>query len=161
MIFLTVGTSFPFDRLVKAVDDAVSKKIITEEIFAQIGKGGCQPRNFESVEILDKIHFDQYFDQSSIIISHAGMGTITMALQQLKPILVMPRLKKYGELVNEHQTATARKFEQLGHVVAVYDLKDLPVKLQTVKYFQPVPRKSQADKVAKFIGEFISQFEKR
>lgn len=157
MIFLTIGTTHLFDRLVHAVDKAVSSKIINEEIFGQVGKGGYSPQNFDSVEILDKIQFDQYFNQSSMIISHAGMGSITMALDQLKPILVVPRLKKYKELVNDHQVATATRFEKLGHVLASYDLKDLESKIRTLRDFKPAPRISQADEVARFIGQFISE----
>lgn len=157
MIFLTVGTSFPFDRLVRAVDEAVAKKDIKEKIFAQVGKGGYRPKNFNSIEILDKIKFDEYFSRSSAIIAHAGMGTITMALEENKPILVMPRLKKFQELVNNHQLFTARRFEQLGHVLAVYEKKDLPYKLDGLKSFQPVQRRSQAKDVAERIGRFISE----
>jgi len=36
MIFLTVGTQFPFDRLVKAVDETVRKNGLDEQIFAQV-----------------------------------------------------------------------------------------------------------------------------
>jgi UDP-N-acetylglucosamine transferase subunit ALG13 len=156
MIFLTIGTTHLFDRLVRAVDEVVSNKMIDEEIFGQVGKGGYRPKHFESTEILDKIQFDQYFRQSNMIISHAGMGSITMALNLLKPILVVPRLKKYNEIVNDHQTTTAKKFEQLGHVVALYQLKDLPSKIQVLKSFHPVPRVHQADQVARYIGRFIS-----
>ena len=156
MIFLTIGTTHLFDRLIRAVDDAVENKMINEKIFGQVGKGGFKPKNFESVEILDKIQFDQYLDQSSMLISHAGMGSITMALSRLKPILVVPRMKKYNELVNDHQIATAKKFEQLGHVLALYNLTDLPAKIKALRTFKPVPRKSQADEVARYIGRFIS-----
>ena len=54
MIFMTVGTQFPFDRLVRAVDEAVGMELITDHIFAQIGKNATVPRNFESVETLQK-----------------------------------------------------------------------------------------------------------
>lgn len=36
IILLTVGTQFSFDRLVKAVDDALDNGLVDEEIFAQI-----------------------------------------------------------------------------------------------------------------------------
>lgn len=155
MIFLTVGTSFPFDRLVRAVDQYVTEKRINETIFAQIGKGGYRPENFDWVETLDKKKFDEHFSQAETIIAHAGMGTITMALDSHKPILVMPRLKKYRELVNDHQLITAQRFEQLGHVIAVYDTNDLPNKFPLLKSFEPIPRKSQADQVALRIGNFL------
>lgn len=157
MIFLTVGTSFPFDRLVEAVDEAVSAKKITNSIFAQVGRGGYRPRNFDSVETLEKNEFDNYFHQADAVIAHAGMGTITMALEQNKPILVMPRLKKYGELVNDHQLATAKRFEQLGHVLAIYETSELPAKADLLKSFQPVPRLTQVEKVAERIGTFLRQ----
>jgi UDP-N-acetylglucosamine transferase subunit ALG13 len=157
MIFLTVGTSFPFDRLVQAMDEHVSQGRIDPDIFAQVGKGGYRPRNFESVETLDKGRFDEYFEKAEAVIAHAGMGTITMALERHKPILVMPRLKKYRELVNDHQLATAKHFEQLGHVIAAYDINELPEKLNLLKSFQPAPRGSQVDKVAERIGTFLHQ----
>lgn len=109
MIFLTVGTLFPFDRLVRAIDAAVGEGLIEDEIFAQVGENSYKPRNFESLPSLKKDLFDKYFTEASFIISHAGMGTITMALSHNKPLLVMPRLKHYKEHVNDHQVATARK----------------------------------------------------
>ena len=96
MIFLTVGTQFPFDRLVKAVDDVFDDGLIDEEIFAQIGESSYKPRNFECVNTLDKRRFDRLIQETSGIISHAGVGTITMALDNEKPLLVMPRLARHG-----------------------------------------------------------------
>ena len=155
MIFLTVGTQFPFDRLVRAMDEMFTRGEIDAEIFAQVGRGGYHPRNFESVETLDKEKFDEYFENSKAVIAHAGMGTITMALEQNKPILVMPRLKKHRELVNNHQLATAKRFEQLGHVIAAYDISELLEKFHLLESFQPAPRESQAVKVAERIGTFL------
>lgn len=158
MIFLTVGTSFPFNRLVMAVDEINMKMKMNEEIIAQIGKGGYIPKSFNSFEVLDKLHFDDYFIKSTAIIAHAGIGTITMALEFKKPILVLPRLKKYGELVNDHQLSTARKFEQLGHVLSAYKVRDLPEKIKLLKFFSPVTRESQADLVSERVRNFLHQF---
>jgi len=156
MIFLTVGTSFPFDRLVKAIDDLVAQGKLRPDIFAQVGKGGYRPQNFDFVETLDKVKFDAYFEKAEAVIAHAGMGTITMALERHKPILVVPRLKKYQELVNDHQLATAKHFEQLGHVIAAYDINELTLKLELLKTFKPAPRESQVELVAERIGAFLN-----
>ena len=155
MLFLTVGTQFPFDRLVKAVDDAFNDGLIDEEVFAQIGESSYRPRNFESVASLGKKLFDKYMKESSSIISHAWMGTITMALDNHKPLLAMPRLKKYGEVVNNHQVAIAKKFEELGHILVAYQEKDLPEKVKELKGFVPRPRENQAKAVAARISEFL------
>ena len=110
MIFLTVGTQFPFNRLVKAIDDAAGNNQFNDKIVAQIGVTTYNPKNFEGIPSLEKKLFDKYFNEAKYVISHAGIGTITLALERRKPMLVMPRLKKYGEVVNDHQVAIAKKF---------------------------------------------------
>jgi len=157
MIFLTVGTyPLPFDRLVKAIDAAIKERLIEEEIFAQIGRCGYKPQNMEYVQMLEKEAFDSYFQKASSIISHAGIGTITMALDNEKPILVMPRLKKYGEVVNDHQVMTARRFEELGHILVAYTEEQLPDKLKQLKSFVPHKRKANPDAVANRIRQFLN-----
>ena len=157
MIFLTVGTQFPFDRLVKAVDETVSKNGLDEQIFAQVGTTTYRPRNFESVSSLEKSLFDKHFSEADSIISHAGMGTITMALESGKPLLVMPRLSKYGEVVNDHQLAIAKKFEQLGYLLVAYEAEGLPAKIEKLKSFVPQNRQSEAKIVSDRISAFLNE----
>jgi beta-1,4-N-acetylglucosaminyltransferase len=156
MIFLTVGTQFPFDRLVHAIDDIVGDGLIGEALFAQIGESSYKPRNFESAVSLDKKTFDDYVRQSSAIIGHAGMGTITMALSNHKPLLAMPRLKKYNEVVNDHQLGIARKFSELGHILIAYDTADLPDCIRRLKDFVPAERKANPEAVADRIVRFLN-----
>jgi len=155
MIFLTVGTQFPFDRLVRAVDGIIDDGLISETLFAQIGESSYKPRNFESAARLEKKVFDERLKQASSIISHAGMGTITMALSNHKPLLVMPRLKRYHEVVNDHQVAIARKFAELGHILVAYDVKDLPDGIKKLKNFIPRERKINSEAVVNRIRSFL------
>jgi len=159
MIFLTVGTQFPFDRFIRAVDNIFEKGLIDEEIFAQIGETSYKPRNFESVASLEKKVFDECFKKASSVMSHAGVGTITVALKNHKPLLVMPRMKRYKEHVNDHQVATAKKFEELGHILAVYDVKDLPKGIRKLKNFIPRERKASPDAIAERIRRFLNKLQ--
>jgi len=160
MIFLTVGTQFPFDRLVKAVDDAFHDGLLGEEIFAQVGESSYRPRNFESVRSLDKSLFDQWMQNASAVISHAGMGTTMGALDNAKPLLVMPRQKKYGEVVNDHQMAIAKRFAELGYVLVAYDAKDLPEGIRRLRNFAPRKRKADLNAVADRINHFLNTLSK-
>jgi UDP-N-acetylglucosamine transferase subunit ALG13 len=157
MILLTVGTQFPFDRLVKAVDDLCDCGLIREPILAQIGDSKYRPRNFEAVASLDKGAFDRSFLEASAIIGHAGMGTITMALENSKPLLAMPRRKKYGEVVNDHQVVLAIKFEALGHILLARDETELPDKIGRLASFVPKPRRVDPSAVAGRIDAFLEQ----
>ncbi|MBN2064867.1 MAG: hypothetical protein JW745_08690 [Sedimentisphaerales bacterium] len=157
MIFLTVGTQFEFDRLTKAVDDLVGQGLITETIYGQIGSGKYQPVNFDYCQTLEKDMFDKVLANSDAIISHAGMGTITMALEYNKPLLVLPRRAKYKEVVNDHQVGIARKFQELGHLLLAEDESELPAKIRELASFTPKPRVNQADKVAARVKQFLDE----
>lgn len=157
MIFLTVGSQFPFNRLVEAADSAIGAGLIQGKFFAQVGRGGYHPKNMEYAEILDKGAFDRYFQKATGIISHAGMGTIAMALEYGKPLLVLPRLRSLGELVSDHQVATARKFSELGHILVAYSVLELPEKLKLLKSFAPHKRIARPELVARRITKFIDQ----
>ena len=157
MIFLTVGTQFPFDRLVKAVDAAAAEGGLGEEIFAQIGESSYEPRNFKAVSFMDRHLFDKYVYQASSIISHAGMGTIATAFECRKPMLAMPRQQKYGEVVNDHQLAIAKGFEEAGYILVANEADDLIVKIKQLKTFVPCQRNSQHQMVANRIAQFLTE----
>ena len=136
MIFLTVGSALPFDRLVQMVDGVLPSLQLHEPVFAQIGRGRYRPKHFEYVDFLPKTEFDKAFDEASLVISHAGIGTIGIALRTGKPILVMPKMAVYGEHRNEHQTATAKRMMALGNVNVAFDEIELRAKLDRIDEIQ-------------------------
>lgn len=159
MIFLTVGTQFPFDRLVRAVDDIVGEGLITETVVGQIGENSCSPGNFEAVATMEKADFDMHIEKASAIIGHAGMGTITMALNNNKPLLAMPRLRKYGEVVNDHQVGIAEKFSDLGYILSADGVEDLPDGIRRLRDFVPKKRIPAPDAVVDRIRRLLSSFQ--
>jgi beta-1,4-N-acetylglucosaminyltransferase len=157
MIFVTVGTLFSFDRLINAIDDAVGRGLIDEEIFAQIGYCQTKPQHLKFVEMLDKKSYDEMVKNSSGLISHAGMGSITLALQFNKPLLVMPRKKCYNEHVNDHQVDTAHKFEELGHILAAYEAQELVPQIERLKSFVPKKRQPNSQAIVDHISLFMAE----
>lgn len=128
MIFVTVGTDQPFDRMVRVVDSWAAKRGRTD-LFAQIGEHGWEPRAIPFTQFLSPPDFKERFRQARVIVAHAGMGTILSALHYGKPILVMPKKASLGEHRNEHQLATARRMMSMGHVTVAFDESELFEKL--------------------------------
>ena len=124
MIFLTVGTQLGFDRMVKTVDGWV-KEAPEVKVFAQIGEATYQPQNMEFCAFLSASEYTKIFEQATVVVSHAGMGTILSCLTQSKPIIVMPRLEKLGEHRNDHQIATCKRFENISGCNVAYDEAEL------------------------------------
>lgn len=137
MIFLTVGHQMPFDRLVRAVDDWAGRRIRGEDVFAQIGGGTYKPRNFQFVDHLSPEDFNLWMEHAGGIVAHAGTGTIIAALKLGKPLLVLPRLSKYGETRNDHQVPTARHFADSGRVLAAWHESEVADLLDHLESFHP------------------------
>ncbi|MFD0766876.1 glycosyltransferase [Mucilaginibacter lutimaris] len=128
MIFVTTGTQEPFDRLLKAVD-VIASKLNNVPFHVQAFSKNYKATHVKISEFMTPDDFDQNIKNATLIISHAGMGTIISALVKAKPIVIMPRLLKYNEHRNEHQLATAKKLDDLKFVHVAYDEDELIAKI--------------------------------
>jgi UDP-N-acetylglucosamine transferase subunit ALG13 len=128
MIFVTVGSQLPFDRLVKAVDE-VAPSFPDQHIIAQVFGMKYQPRNIKTLDYISPADFKDYINAADLIISHAGTGTILSVSQLQKPLIVFPRLGKLKETRNDHQPATCRMLEKVSSLQVAYDEKQLKEKI--------------------------------
>ena len=126
MIFVTVGTCEPFERLMRAVD-AVE---ITEPIIVQTGLSMTIPAQATTFDFMPYDRLVERVRQARLVVTHAGVGSIlTALLNDVKP-LVVPRLQQYGEAVDDHQLELARRLEELGLISVVDDIADLETSLR-------------------------------
>jgi UDP-N-acetylglucosamine transferase subunit ALG13 len=133
MIFVTVGSQLPFDRLIRAVDDWCAENAardVHEPVFGQIadpGPGGYYPRHFEWARFITPDAFQQYVAGATLIVAHAGMGSIIAALTMAKPIVILPRRGGLGETRNDHQFATAEQFSARAGIYVAVDEAQVPM----------------------------------
>lgn len=128
MIFVSVGTQLPFDRLVASVDHWCGDNGLGSDVFAQVGRLSSEsyrPRNCAFAERLTHAEFSQKVAASKLIVSHAGMGSIISALTHEKPILIMPRRADLGEHRNDHQRATVERFRERKGIIVADDETEL------------------------------------
>jgi UDP-N-acetylglucosamine transferase subunit ALG13 len=137
MIFVTVGSDTPFDRLVKAVDRWAFGNG-RRDVYAQIGKNSWKPQFVAYTEMLGPSDFKRHVMAAKVIVAHAGMGTILSALQFQKPLLVMPRRGPKGETRNDHQYDTALKLSGIDGIDVALDECELIQKLETIDDYQTV-----------------------
>ncbi|TCS12478.1 glycosyltransferase [Caulobacter sp. BK020] len=120
LILLSVGTQLPFDRLVRAVDDWAIAAGRTD-VVAQVGPSTYAPRSLKAFPFLAPEAFRELQLNATIMISHAGMGSILTALEYGKPIIIMPRDHLRGEHRNGHQMATAERFKAVPGIYVASD----------------------------------------
>lgn len=156
MILVLLGTQDkPFLRLLKMVSKEIDKGNIKEKVVAQTGYTDFSDKNMESFDFKNKEEIGKLIDKARLIITHAGVGTITECLEKGKKIIVVPRLKKYLEHTNDHQMQITKEFEMKGYVIALYDKSRLSAALDKIKTFKPKKYESNSENFRMKIKDYI------
>jgi UDP-N-acetylglucosamine transferase subunit ALG13 len=118
VIFVTVGTyDAPFDRLLAALDQAD----IDEQLVIQCGHSTIRPRGAECREFMPFEAIVEQAQRSRVVVAHAGVGSVLVALAAGRRPILVPRLRAYGEAVDDHQLEFARKLAHIGLARLVED----------------------------------------
>lgn len=118
MIVYTLGTIFyPFDRAIGWLQELLEKEIIVEPVLLQHGSTSAANLSHPLLTSVASLTRDEMYEalkQASLVISHAGQGS-TRALTKMGVCFVLlPRLRCYGEHVDDHQLLFARAVEKFG-----------------------------------------------
>lgn len=125
MIFVTVGThEQPFDRLIKYVDELKRKEIIKEDVIIQTGFSTYEPKFCKWRKLFTYKEMIRNVEEARIVITHGGPSSFIMPLQVGKIPIVVPRQRRYGEHVNDHQVEfTKAVAERQGNIIVVDDIR--------------------------------------
>jgi len=128
VIFVTVGNATqPFPRLTTAVDQLVGEGVFgTEPVFIQTGSDAAfRSERCEHRPFLTEAEFQSLIQECRLVICHAGCGTLRNVLLARKRPVVMPRRKRYGEHVSDHQMQLARALSAQERIFPAYEADDL------------------------------------
>ena len=158
MIFVTVGTHYQgFERLIKKMDEIAGR--IKDEVIMQIGYTKYEPKNAKWFRFLEREEdILELYKKADIIVAHAGAGTLLTALSFGKPIVVVPRLKKFGEHVDDQQLELAEALESMGKAIAVYDIEKLEDAIRRAKALKYRPVR-QDKRLANFLKNYLKYLE--
>ncbi len=123
MILVVTGFMYGFERLIKKMDEIAAK--IEEIVIIQIGLTEYLPKNAKYFKFASDEQYNKHFKNARIIVSHAGVGTILTARKFKKPLIIVPRQKKYKEHIDDHQMEIARELESYKNIKVVYNVDKL------------------------------------
>ncbi len=157
MIFITLGSQkFQFDRLLKAIDNLCEKGVINaSEVFAQSGYSNYVPRYYKYKSFLDRDEFSERMSNADIVITHGGTGAIIGAVKKGKKVIAVPRLKKYGEHVDDHQLQLIKQFDGMNLICPCWEVENLDVALKEAVSTRYNSYISNTETVIKSIRSFI------
>lgn len=128
MIFVTVGTQLPFDRLVRSVDQWLLERP-QQRGFAQIGASSFRPLALSWRASIGPREYEVFVRAADVVVAHAGIGSLLSAIRHNKRLLLLPRSEALGEHRNDHQRATAERIRAQGWAAVADDERDLVARL--------------------------------
>jgi len=116
MLVVSTGTNGkPFDRLLRAVAGLA----IDEELVVQHGPSTIRIRGAANVEYFSFVEYQQLVAAADTVVTHAGVGSVLVALLAGKRPIVVPRLACLGEAVDDHQLEFGHRLAAAGSAVLV------------------------------------------
>lgn len=148
MIFVTVGTTLPFDTLIEAVDNFAAKGAIPLPVVCQIGNGAYVPRNCEHFRFQPSV--DDWIKKASIVICHGGTGTVLALLSMKKNFIAVAN--RLG--ADDHQAQFLTRLNKNIPILWTGDVGEIPGLVQKAATFRP--DKIVAERVSDDIRKYIN-----
>lgn len=155
LIFVTVGGMRAFERLVCQMDLIASE--LDEQVVIQIGSTKYEPKNCDYFRFMSRNDIERLYTNARVVVSHAGTGSILTALAYDKPLVLVPRMKKYREVLDDHQVELAHQMEAQG-VVVVRDIGNLEDAIRSAA--TPLQQSSTGGTLVDRLREYINQLDK-
>jgi UDP-N-acetylglucosamine transferase subunit ALG13 len=130
VILVTVGTHHqPFTRLIRAL-----RSLPSDELVVQYGHSP-PPAWGSAQQAVPFLAYDQLaalMDAADVVVTHAGVGSVLTALRMGHTPIVVPRLARFNEHVDDHQVELTQTLEETGRVIAVWEIDELASSVASV-----------------------------
>ena len=147
-----------FFRLLSEIEKNIKLGNINEPVIVQAGYTKFKSDCMRIFSMIPKEKLEDYVSKSNFVITHAGVGSIEMALKYNKKVIAVPRLKKYGEHVNDHQIEIEKEFNHRGWILGIDDVSELGDALKKMPKFIPKKYYNNKDKkIVNIIKNYINK----
>lgn len=120
-----VGTDHhPFNRLIRWTNEWLcSHPEMSDRCFVQYGTASVRPTCSGS-QFLEVSPLSAMLDTAEVIICHGGPGSISEAWARSRRPIVVPRLARLGEHVDDHQADFCQQVAELGKIALAQTLPE-------------------------------------
>lgn len=158
MVLVLLGTQHnEFRRLLEEIEKNIENEKIKEEVIVQAGFTKYESDKMKIFDMISKCELEDLVKKANLIITHGGVGSIQVALQEGKKVIAVPRKSKYGEHVNDHQCQIVKNFAEEGYLLGIEDVQEIPKALEKVKNFTPTKYQSNKNNIISIIEDFIEK----
>jgi UDP-N-acetylglucosamine transferase subunit ALG13 len=153
VIFATVGShpTFEFDRLLRGLE-----LLPGDDLVVQCGPGEPPANARRAERWMPFGEVLELMSRASHVVSHAGVGTILCAVRAGHVPIVVPRLRRFGETVDDHQLELARALAQIHRVIPIEEAAELVQAVEQAPARGSATELGGADLIAAVRQELVS-----
>ena len=98
----------------------------------------------------------ELYKQARVVITQAGTGSLIKGMKLNKKIIAIPRLAKYGEVVDDHQEEILHEFTKLNYILPWTEDIALEEVLNKIDDFEPSPYISTKQNIIDHLEGYIN-----
>lgn len=132
MIYVSLGTQKQqFKRLLEYIE-----RLNIKDVIVQNGYTKYSSNKIKLVGFVDYNEQEEYIKKCDILITHGGGGTVFKGLELNKKVIVVPRMKKYKEHINDHQFEFADILKKRNLVLIANNYNELEKYVKNINKFK-------------------------
>ena len=156
MIFVVLGTwEMPFTRPLVQIEEAAQQGLIREPIVVQSGRTSYESPNLKLVPFFGKQALEQMYEEASLVICQAGVGSIMLGLRKQKKVIAIARLSQFDEHIDDHQLEILHVFAKSGAVLPWNGVGDLPDVLKRTQNFVSAGYAFSEERISRSILDYL------
>jgi UDP-N-acetylglucosamine transferase subunit ALG13 len=162
MILVVLGTwEMPFTRPLREIDDAARRGLLQAPILVQSGNTPYESDYMNLVPFFGQKDLEAKYEQASLIICQAGVGSIMLGLKKHKKVIAIARLARFDEHIDDHQLEILDVFSKSGAVLAWKGEGDLIDVLRRAQDFVSAGYPFGNEKISGAILEYLNTHVRR
>lgn len=156
MIFVVLGTwEMPFTRPLAEIERAAMQGLLPHPIVVQSGKTSYPSDHLNLVPFFDREDLERMYEQASLLICQAGVGSIMLGLRKGKKVIAIARRRMFDEHIDDHQLEILDAFSKAGSILPWNGNGDLPQVLQSARDFVPSDYAFGEERISAAILEYL------
>ena len=156
MILVLLGTfQIEFPRPLMVIEQLLQENKLQEKVIVQNGFTNFNSSLLDMRPFMSSEELDQLYKEARIIITHAGTGSLMKGIKMGKKIISIPRLKKYGEHIDDHQLEIHTELANLQYIYPWNDGDSLEKILIDIENFHPAEYISHKNDMINYLKSYI------
>ena len=125
----------------------------------QIGRSMFEANHAETFPFKSKEEAEAYYEESRLVVCHAGVGSILGGMTRNKPLVLIPRTVLVSDSNDDQQAIVAEKVRRMGRGVVVGDISELCDKIREAGSLE-FPPYVKSTALADFVADLLLRISK-